>query len=128
MDYSSMALLPVPRRMALRQGCFTLQPGDCISMDPGGKDLIRPVAQKIQREIHDLTGVRMSIVIGGRTASRVAIAFEHDKKMADQGYALSISEQAISIRYGKPAGAFWQQERLSRSSAARSITTSDAGR
>ena len=64
MDTSSIALLPIPRGMALRQGCFTLQPGDCISMDPGNKDLILPIAQKMQREIHDLTGVRMSIVIG----------------------------------------------------------------
>jgi hexosaminidase len=109
---NSIVLLPIPRRMELRQGCFALQSGDCISLRFDDKDLILPIAQRVQQELCDLAEVRLSIVIGGRAASRVAITFEHDAAIADEGYALSISEQAVSIRYSKPAGAFYATRTL----------------
>ena len=109
---SDIVLLPVPKSVVLRQGRFLLKDGDCISIDPADKDRLIPIAEKVERELIDLSGVSLSVVVGPRAASRIAIVFQRKSGISAQGYELLISEESVLIRYSKPAGAFYATRTL----------------
>jgi len=107
-----IVLLPRPKQISKGQGHLLLKSGDCISIDPTDKDQLLPIAQKIQCELDELIGVRLSIVVGDRSVSKKVVRFVRVDGMADQGYTLAISEECILIRYSLPAGAFYATRTL----------------
>lgn len=107
-----VVLLPAPKSTGLRQGHFLLKDDDCISIDPADKDCLFPIAQRVKQELSDLSGVSLSIVVGSRAAAGIAVVFQRKSGIANQGYELVISEEAVQIRYSRPAGAFYATRTL----------------
>jgi len=66
----------------------------------------------VKRELSDLAGVHLSIVVGDRAAHKKVIVFSRVDGIADQGYVLSVSQQGISIRYSAISGAFYATRTL----------------
>lgn len=107
-----IVLLPYPKHVSRGQGDLLLTSDDCISIDPVDRDQLLPVAEMIQRELDQLIGIRLSIVVGDRAVSRRAISFVRENGIADQGYCLSISREGVSIRYSHVSGAFYATRTL----------------
>lgn len=109
---SDLVLLPSPKRLSWTQGNLLLESGNCISIDPVDRDQLLPIAQMVKRELSDLAGVHLSIVVGDRAAHKKVIVFSRVDGIADQGYVLSVSQQGISIRYSAISGAFYATRTL----------------
>ncbi len=97
-------VIPLPERMTLRGGQFTIGKGSCIYSDPALEPAAQALASLIGRASAFVLPVRAA---AGATIPATCVAFRLKEGVPSEGYELEITETCMNIAASGPAGAFY---------------------
>jgi hexosaminidase len=104
-DRPALPLVPVPEKIARREGSFSLTAATRIQAPAR----LRAVAERFRDDVHPPTGFPLPIGNGG------AIVLALDSKLKDlgeEGYKLTVTPRQVKVRAFAPAGVFYGLQTL----------------
>lgn len=117
-DTPPVSLIPMPVSVALTEGTFTLPSNATITIDSHTTDSTDPANAELLWIAHDLsdhltpaTGYSIEVV-PTKTAGTISLALGGDETLGEEGYALTITEDAVSLVAHKSTGLFYGVQTL----------------
>ena len=104
----SVSIIPLPVSVATKTGSFTVTSKTTIELSSTGTDASR-VARFLSQAI--ATPAAFKVPVTNKRASgnviRLSILNTPDKTLGDEGYKLSVTQNAVNLSANKPAGLFY---------------------
>ncbi len=111
-DGGAPALIPLPQKVERHEGAFKLAPDTRIVVDKASKDTGKYLAQMLRKS----TGYALKVSTQSKPAAgkKTAVLIVRDPSagIAAEGYQLTVEPQAVVIRAGDSAGAFYGVQTL----------------
>ena len=105
-------LIPKPVSLTRRDGSFTLSAQTVIHIEPASDEL-RSLAEIFSMELRPATGFSINVLTSGNIpAGSIALVLEPDSALGDEGYALTVSPDAVKLTAAQPAGLFYGLQTL----------------
>jgi len=100
MSTPALSLIPIPARVTPRPGAFTLAASTPIE----APDALRAQAELLRDQLKPATGFPLPIVTNA-SGPRISLALDETlTRLADEGYRLTASADAVAIAAARPAG------------------------
>jgi hexosaminidase len=101
---TTLSLIPVPAKVTVKEGTFTLGPTTRIQAPAA----LKGVADRLRDDLRPATGFPLTVG-GGGGASRIALALDPKLKatLGEEGYRLKVSAREVSVRAAAPAGVYY---------------------
>jgi hexosaminidase len=106
-----IAIVPQPARLERRAGTFTLTASTPIVADAG----VRAQARQLASMLGPATGFDLAVRTGAAPqAPHIALRIDRAlaKTLGDEGYRLTVTPRAVTIRAATPAGVFYGMQTL----------------
>src|SRR5438034_9317276 len=104
----SVSIIPLPVSVATKTGSFTVTSKTTIELSSTGTDASR-VARFLSQAIATPAGFKVPVTnkrVSGNVI-RLSILNTPDKTLGDEGYKLSVTQNAVNLSANKPAGLFY---------------------
>lgn len=105
-----VSLIPQPAVLKVHAHSFLIQPGTSLQVDPSALGQLRPTADWFRSAIHDLSGIDLSTVQGGKGSIRLRL----DPSMpgGTESYRLNVTSGQVLVTAAAPAGIFYALQTL----------------
>lgn len=101
---NELFLVPAPKRVAYREGSFTLNLTGYLSIDA-------PELYDIAKRVQKAFGGRLKICVG-EASCPAQIRFVKNAALGGQGYEITVDETGVLVAYAKACGAFYACQTL----------------
>ena len=104
----SVSIIPLPVSVATKTGSFTVNSKTTIELSSTGTDASR-VARFLSQAIATPAGFKVPVTNKRASGNviRLSILNTPDKTLGDEGYKLSVTQNAVNLSANKPAGLFY---------------------
>src|SRR5438552_5689039 len=104
----SVSIIPLPVSVATKTGSFTVTSKTAIELSSTGTDASR-VARFLSQAIATPAGFKVPVTNKRASGNviRLSILNTPDKTLGDEGYKLSVTQNAVNLSANKPAGLFY---------------------
>lgn len=110
-----ISIIPMPVQMQKKTGSFNINKKTKIIVQPGNAEAMR-IAKMLIQKLHNAAGLEIAVTESNDMHSNNTIYFTtssaHDS-LGNEGYQLSVSEDAVMVRARKPAGLFYGMQTIS---------------
>ena len=96
------SLIPAPKEISVKEGCFTLSRGTAIALDESDETL-RGIARYFNEKTAPATGFELPV----KNSGKIKFTLAEDETLGDEGYHLTVKTNGITITAQKPQGIFY---------------------
>ena len=96
------SLIPAPKEISVKEGCFTLSRGTAIALDESDETL-RGIARYFNEKTAPATGFKLPV----KSSGKIKFTLAEDETLGDEGYHLTVKTNGITITAQKPQGIFY---------------------
>ncbi len=96
------SLIPAPKEISVKEGCFTLSRGTAIALDESDETL-RGIARYFNEKTAPATGFELPV----KSSGKIKFTLAEDETLGDEGYHLTVKTNGITITAQKPQGIFY---------------------
>lgn len=96
------SLIPAPKEISVKEGCFTLSRGTAIALDESDETL-RGIARYFNEKTAPATGFELPV----KSSGKIKFTLAEDEALGDEGYHLTVKTNGITITAQKPQGIFY---------------------